>query len=233
MYSCVYYYYYLRVLHISVCWSFSTGIWVTASLLKSPAFNWYHRYFHVPGTAKSTIRHVIFFCWLSLAEITWSGCVSKPQRTLCVSFSRTDSGLCIYHLFAWSNLNFLHSYLWITLYYYYYHYYFTSREFLIPAFADGLSLESEWQQISRTLHSVLNRDNPHYMDGLDSSSDFQFFPFCAVAWGCRIHRLHLCRGVKKNPPRYDTKKSDGEALVMLHLWGMGSIPSLPLLPDPL
>ena len=35
--------------------------------------------------------------------------------SLCVTFSRTDVGLYIYHLFVWSNLNFLHSSQWITL----------------------------------------------------------------------------------------------------------------------
>ena len=50
-----------------------------------------------------------------LAEISWSVCISKPHCSLCVSFFRTDSGLCIYHLFVWSNLNFLHSSLWNTL----------------------------------------------------------------------------------------------------------------------
>ena len=50
-----------------------------------------------------------------LAEIKWSVCMSKSQRSLCVSFSRTDFGLCIYHLFVWSNLNFLHNSQWITL----------------------------------------------------------------------------------------------------------------------
>ena len=34
-------------------------------------------------------------------------------------------------------------------------------------------------------------------------------------------------------PEYDTKQSDGETPVILELWGMGSTPSLPLLPDPL
>ena len=34
-------------------------------------------------------------------------------------------------------------------------------------------------------------------------------------------------------PGYDTKQSDGEALVMLDIWGMRSIPSLPSLTDPL
>ena len=41
------------------------------------------------GTAKSTSRQVLFFCcWLSgrQAEIWWSICMSKSQRSLCVSF---------------------------------------------------------------------------------------------------------------------------------------------------
>ena len=42
------------------------------------------------------------------AEIRWSICMSKSHRSLCVSFSRTDSVLCIYHLFVWSNLIFLY-----------------------------------------------------------------------------------------------------------------------------
>ena len=50
-----------------------------------------------------------------LAEIRWSVYMSKSHRSLCVSFSRTDAGLCIYHLFEWSNFNFLHKSLWIPL----------------------------------------------------------------------------------------------------------------------
>ena len=50
-----------------------------------------------------------------LAEIRWSVCISKSHRSLCVSFSRTGTGLCIYHLFVWSNLNFLHISQCITL----------------------------------------------------------------------------------------------------------------------
>ena len=50
-----------------------------------------------------------------LAEIRWSVCTSKSHRSLCVSFSRTGAGLCIYHLLVWSNLNFLHISQWITL----------------------------------------------------------------------------------------------------------------------
>ena len=73
-------------------------------------------------TAKSTIFQVLFFLFLliiirscNLAEIWWSVCISKSQRNLWVSFYRTDSGLCIYHLFVWSNFNFLHNFQWITL----------------------------------------------------------------------------------------------------------------------
>ena len=33
--------------------------------------------------------------------------------------------------------------------------------------------------------------------------------------------------------RYDTEESDGEASVMLELWGMRRVPSLPSLPGPL
>ena len=57
-----------------------------------------------------------------------------------------------------------------------------------------------------------------------SSSYFPRLPFfvCPVGWGCRIHQLHLCRGIRfsNECPRYDAKESDGEASVMLELWGM-------------
>ena len=50
-----------------------------------------------------------------LAVIRWSVCISKSQSSLCVSFSSTDSGLCIYHLFAWSNFNFFRISEWTLL----------------------------------------------------------------------------------------------------------------------
>ena len=43
-----------------------------------------------------------------LVEIRWSVWMSKSRWSL-------DGGLCIYHLFVWSNLNFLHISQWITL----------------------------------------------------------------------------------------------------------------------
>ena len=59
---------------------------------------------------------------------------------------------------------------------------------------------------------------------------------CPVSWGCKIPRLHLCRGLRPPPnesPGYDTKQSDGEVPLMLELWGMQSTPLLPSLPGPL
>ena len=71
------------------------------------------------GTAKSTIQHVLVFLLIiirfgRLDEIRQSVCISKSPRSFCILFSWTDSGLHIYHLFAWSNFNFLHNYQWIT-----------------------------------------------------------------------------------------------------------------------
>ena len=61
---------------------------------------------------------------------------------------------------------------------------------------------------------------------------------CLVSWGCRIHRLCLCRGVRTPParnecPGYDTKQPDGEVPVMLWLWRRQSTPALLSLPGPL
>ena len=66
------------------------------------------------GTAKATILQILFFCCL-LAGIRWFVCMLKSHRSLCVPFSRTGAGLCIYHLLVWSNLNFLYISQWITL----------------------------------------------------------------------------------------------------------------------
>ena len=72
------------------------------------------------GTGKSTTLQILIFGGVIirsglLAEIRRSVCTSKSHRSLCVSFSRTDAGLCIYHLLVWTNLNFLHISQWITL----------------------------------------------------------------------------------------------------------------------
>ena len=66
-------------------------------------------------------------------------------------------------------------------------------------------------------------------DKVDYSRDYG-----SVGWGCSIHRLNLCSGVRPPPnnnenPGYDTKQPDPETSVMLELWGMRSISSLPSL----
>ena len=54
---------------------------------------------------------------------------------------------------------------------------------------------------------------------------------CPVGWGCRIYRLHPCRGIR-HPQRVSWiwhKQPDGAAPVMLELWGMRNTLSLPSL----
>ena len=72
------------------------------------------------GIAKSIILQILRFLLIILrfgllAEIRWSVYMFKPQRSLCVSFSRTGAELCIYYLVEWSNLSFLLISQWITL----------------------------------------------------------------------------------------------------------------------
>ena len=66
-----------------------------------------------PARAEGLVNRITKFG--RLAKIWWSVCISKSQCTLCVSFSRTDSGLCIYHLSPWSNFSFLQKSLLIPL----------------------------------------------------------------------------------------------------------------------
>ena len=71
----------------------------------------------------------------SLAEITWSVCITKSLGSLCVSFSRTYSELCIYHII-------IHS---LEL--------FTSA--LADGFFTGGLSDSKSPQVSRTLICIL------------------------------------------------------------------------------
>ena len=94
------------------------------------------------GTATSTILQVLFFSFFSffffllaitrsgrLDEIRWSVCISKSRRSLCVSFSRTDFGLCMYRLF-------------------------TACECFLLVLSGGFSLTSERQEVSSKLFWV-------------------------------------------------------------------------------
>ena len=72
------------------------------------------------GTAKSTILQILLLLLIitrsgSPAETKRSACMSKSHWSLCVPSSWTGAGLCLYHLFVWSNLNFLNILQLITL----------------------------------------------------------------------------------------------------------------------
>ena len=92
----------------------------------------------------------------------------KSHWSFCVSFSRTGAGLCIYHLFVWSNLNFLHISQWITLPTQYW-------EFFPPALTDGLLLDSGSPQVSRNLSQHSWSQQCCSLNGLVSFFDFQLF----------------------------------------------------------
>ena len=97
------------------------------SFFNSLARSTYLSFFHFPsdlfcdppGLQSRQFCEFSFLCWLFwglvLAGIRWSVCMLKSHRSLCESFSRTGTVLCIYHLFVWSNWNSLHISQWITL----------------------------------------------------------------------------------------------------------------------
>ena len=95
------------------------GIFLVPSKVHIPVFLFASFYFSLlsAGIAKSTIRQVLVFFSTyrsgRLVEIRESVSISKSQRSLCISFSWTDSGVYIYHLFVWSNCNLLHNSHWI------------------------------------------------------------------------------------------------------------------------
>ena len=137
-------------------------------------------------TAKSTILQVLLFFLIIirsglLGKIRWSVCMSKSHRSLCVSFPKTDDGLCIYHLFIWSNLNFLNISRWIILptqsCLLLLLLLFTPLEFFTSVLADGFSLEFEWQQVSSSLQDLSQYSGrPQQCCRLDSlypSANFQ------------------------------------------------------------
>ena len=156
----------LKVFPSSVSWWFSIGLWVTASLLKFPAFFlvfgpvsillssfgwsplvllfpsppvhlsilwWLYRAHQLQSVTPSFSCYIVFsslvrsrdlflFLFLSVLLCDYLERQSslffypKYKRILCLSFSKTESGLCMYHLFVWSNFSFLHNSQWTTLF---------------------------------------------------------------------------------------------------------------------
>ena len=78
--------------------------------------------FHCVQPEQQSLQFCLFSLFLliiirsgRLGEINWSVYMSKSQRGMCVSFSRTNVGLFIYHLVGSSKWNFWHNFQWITL----------------------------------------------------------------------------------------------------------------------
>ena len=69
---------------------------------------------------QSSRGQVIFYILFSVisrtldlgVRIEWSVFFTKSKRILWVSFSWTDSGLCVYHLVVWSTFNLLQNFQW-------------------------------------------------------------------------------------------------------------------------
>ena len=69
----------------------------------------------------------------------------KPQRILCVSFSRTDCAMCTYYLFSWLNLSRLHNSQFIP---------FPAQSSLLLSLFCTAS-NSKWTRVFSLLQSIL------------------------------------------------------------------------------
>ena len=137
----------LANLNNAIVWMVTTGLLIFES--SSPCINSLLTVPSAPFTIGNTVTFIFYsffipwlgiimyylsVCFLSillcglfiitgsgrLAEIRWSTCISESQRCLCVSFSRIDSELFIYHFFRSLNVNF-----------------FFICEFFTPSLAEG------------------------------------------------------------------------------------------------
>ena len=176
-----------------------------------------------------------------LARIKWSVCILKSHRSLCESFSRTGAGLCIYHLFVWSNWNFLHIpsgspcrpshvspyipsvlicciiiiiIIIIIIY--------TPCEFFMQVLAEGLSVQSEWKQVSLSL-----QDSTQYsgrssqcrsLDTLYSSSDSQLFQHLSQPRSKRYNYIFLSTSPSCSTAFYVLKQGPSTRLSFRFLW---------------
>ena len=132
--------------------------------------------------------------------------------------------MCVYIIMwsVWWEFSFIDK-LWKLKHAFYFHFWRKKNTLKISNPSRWLFKKIEFSNNQSVLYNLFDNSHILYID-------------CLVGWGCRIHRLHICREVRPLPnecPGYDTKQSDGEVLVMLELWGIRSNPSLSLLPGPL
>ena len=84
------------------------------------------------------------------------------------------------------------------------------------------------------IFSIINTDSKLYC--CNQLTAFTLFLLSPVSWCCRIHRLHLYRGIRPPPPHTHTHTTSVLGMILnnlMELWGMLHIPLLPLLSGPL
>ena len=126
-----------------------------------------------------------FFCWLLLCLVFWprlgDSSVCQSPKGVCVCHSLGQVLGCAYTICrVWSNLNFLHISQWITLP--------TQSCLVLYSFCANL------------LHSIIIIIIS-LVPALWHVWHCQFNVETLLANSCKIHRLHLCRGIKPPPPR--------------------------------
>ena len=113
--------------------------------------------------------HLLFYCILSILALIWLG----PMVLFCAAVRRESVPLSRFPFFLFS----------------FFFFFFTARKFFTLALADGFPLEFEWQQVPSGLQDSAQysgRSQQWYdLDGLESSSDFQFFHSAFPAFGNR------------------------------------------------
>ena len=108
------------------------------------------RHLHVPHLFFSSLERSKNFSIFSLSFIkSWNGKINQM----------TNSSFFFFPFKLTLDLSFWLGFGGLFYYHYYYYYYFVPWEFFISAFAGGLSLECEWQQVSASLH-----DSSQYSD---------------------------------------------------------------------
>ena len=160
--------YSFRVFHISFNWCFFIGVWVTASLLKSPGLLVFWPFSTRPLTSKSSRPFNNPLVTVPKVPITIGTIVTFMFHSFFNSLGKVEVLILLFTLFQFSFMvnqdgkvnkfsffffsffiDHYKVYIIIVIYY--------SLEFFTSATSDGLSLEFEWQQISSSL-----QDSPQY-----------------------------------------------------------------------
>ena len=166
-------------------------------------------------------KNLLLFFLLQNTSITWSNNATWPQFTQCFQNTILIWVPCIwlwcclpfYLFFMYKHCGNPIPYTWINI----------SKN--VSSLSLSLSLSLVWYHLWIEKILMLESFNFYLFNFV-----FYLLLLCfPVGWGCRIHRLHLSRGVRTPPP---TSVLD-MTLNNLMLWQMWVTSSLPFLPDPL